>query len=297
MVAAPSTAATKKKIPDDGWRPLEDMPEDDVSILFIEGYGHASFMQEHFLKSGRIQGIIPFDSCQRFRVWVTDPESLSPEDTYPDAFGVERCIQEISSGKYHAIVVVDLAHRVDEFQGALGEHVQDFCQNGGVVAFPSSESSLVCMLQYLFGVTWNRSEYFQTTWSPCSENLQLVNYSFGKGNFSRRLIQDYSTKGNTLRGVPPHERCFGVSSTSTTQSLVPTMNGRSVPPEVSAEDYDVVMAMHEYGKGIIAYFGDVNAEDKTIQLVAAFVQSRAHPNCQSIALRGCQMMSSIRSEP
>jgi tetratricopeptide (TPR) repeat protein len=33
--------------------------------------------------------------------------------------------------------------------------------------------------------------------------------------------------------------------------------------------------MHDYGEGVIAYFGDVNAEDHTIELVAAFVESRS----------------------
>ena len=37
-------------------------------------------------------------------------------------------------------------------------------------------------------------------------------------------------------------------------------------------NYDVIVAMHEYGKGVVAYFGDVNAERETIWLVAAFVE-------------------------
>jgi hypothetical protein len=40
-------------------------------------------------------------------------------------------------------------------------------------------------------------------------------------------------------------------------------------------NYDVVVAVHDFGKGVIAYFGDVNAEDQTIALVAAFVESRS----------------------
>ena len=33
--------------------------------------------------------------------------------------------------------------------------------------------------------------------------------------------------------------------------------------------------MHDYGKGAIAYFGDVNGEDETLGLVAAFIESRS----------------------
>lgn len=264
---------TETTIPADGFKRLEDMP-DDLSILFIEGYCIASWMQEHFRSRGKINGIGPFDSCRCYRVWVTEPEFLG-DDPPPDAFGVDRCIEEISTGKYHAIVVVDLSNNIEDFGKKFSGHLQAFVENGGVVAFPSSESSLVHMLQDTFGVTWQRSGYYRTTWSPCQENEHLVKYSFGNGDFSTHVIKDYNVKGNTLLGVPPHERCFGVSSESRTNSLVPFMDGRDVSREEGSDDYDVIVAMHEHGKGVIAYFGDVNGEDETIQLVAAFVQSRA----------------------
>lgn len=43
------------------------------------------------------------------------------------------------------------------------------------------------------------------------------------------------------------------------------------------EDYDVVVAVHDFWEGAIAYFGDVNAEDQTIALVAAFYCSPKQP--------------------
>ena len=55
------------------------------------------------------------------------------------------------------------------------------------------------------------------------------------------------------------------------------MAGRDKSKQEGEDDYDVVFAVHDFGKGVIAYFGDVNAEDQTIALVAAFVESRA-PN-------------------
>ena len=121
---------------------------------------------------------------------------------------------------------------------------------------------------------WKRSDYYRTTWSPCEENQQKINYSFGNGNLSRRIIKPYSAKANTLRSVPIHERCFGVGEDSKTQSHVPFMNGLD-KSKVADDDYDIVVAMHEYGKGTIAYFGDVNAETETPWLVAAFIESRS----------------------
>jgi len=78
---------------------------------------------------------------------------------------------------------------------------------------------------------------------------------------------------NLAARVPKHERCFGVTENSKTQSMVPFMSGKDVSKESEDDNYDVIIAMHDYGKGVIAYFGDVNAEHQTIHLVDAFVTS------------------------
>jgi hypothetical protein len=53
------------------------------------------------------------------------------------------------------------------------------------------------------------------------------------------------------------------------------MSGRDVSEKDEDGNYDVVVAMHEHGKGAIVYLGDVNAEEQTIWLTAAFIESRA----------------------
>lgn len=239
-----------------------------------------SWMETSFVKGGKIQGIDPLDGAFKFRVWCgCEPSYIQDDDraVQPDAFGMDRCIQEIESGKYHAIVVMDYSNNemFEEFERDLGNHLVGFVREGGVVAFPSSESMLVGTLQRLFDVEWRRSDYYRTTWDLCTENQTNVHYSFGNGSFARRILGPYSAKGNTLRGVPPHERCFGVTKDSKTQSLVPLMTGRDVSKYDNDEDYDIIVAMHNFGKGAIAYFGDVNAEDATIRLVYAFIESRA----------------------
>jgi hypothetical protein len=260
---------------EDGWK-YDDMPE-DLHVLFIEGYCQAPWMQDTFLNCKEVAGMRPFSEYSTFRVWCTDPSNLGDGDTPPDAFGVERCQEEIKSGRYHAIVVVDYSNdgKLEEFENAFGELLCSFVDAGGVVAFPSSEGLLVSTLQKLFQVSWRISNYYRTTWGPCQENQAAINYSFGNGNFARRIVQEYSAKAVSLRGVPPKERCFGVTSQSRTQSLVPHMSGENVSEKSEDGDYDIVVAMHEYGKGVIAYFGDVNAENETLWLVSAFVESRA----------------------
>ena len=195
----------------------------------------------------------------------------------PDAFGVERCRQEIESGKYHAIVVVDYSNDdlYEQFEQDLGDLLREFVAAGGVCAFPSSEGLLVSTLQKLFDVTWRVSGYYRTTFGPCKENELAINYSFGNGDLSRAIIKDYSAKGVTLRGVPPHERCFGVTSESRTQSVVPDAAGKGVSGKSDDGEYDIIFAMNNYGKGTIAYFGDVHGENETLWLVSSFVESRA----------------------
>ena len=262
---------------DDGWKDLNDMP-DDLRILFLEGYCQVPWMETSFVRCPPIGGVTrPFRPSKIFRVWCSDPSYLGENEVKPDAYGVKRCQDEIRSGRYHAIVVLDYSNpeEREEFEDAFGDLLQQFVEAGGVVAFPSSEGMLVHTLEKYFGVEWQMADYYRTTWGPCMENEQNINYSFGNGNLSRRVIKNYSAKGTSLRGVPEKERCFGVTEDSRTQSLVPMMNGEDKSKSDDNGDYDVIVAMHDYGKGCVAYFGDVNAEQETIWLVAAFVESRA----------------------
>lgn len=272
---------------DDGRRPPESMPSDGVRILFIEGYCQVSWMETHIVNNLTGGGV------QTFRVWVTDPAFLSEDSPRPDAFGIEKCIEEIESGKYHAIVVVDCSNSemFEEFERSLAPHIQKFVQNGGAAAFPSSEGGLlVKTFESFFDTVWQRSGYYRTIWGPCEENMLNVNYCFGNGHLSRSVIQPYSAKTVSLRNVPPHERCFGVTPESRTQSMVPFFDGEDVSKPgdpasamASAEeldpDYDIAVAVHNYGQGCVAYIGDVNCEEQTVRLIEAFCVSRCpqHP--------------------
>jgi len=265
---------------DEGWKDLGDLP-DDLSVLFIEGYCQVSWMEDKFITCPPKGGIRPFSPsyCKSFRVWCSDPSYFNERSPHlPDAYGIKRCQHEIKSGKYHAIVVVDYSNREvqKEFEKDLGDLIRRFATAGGVVAFPSSEGNCVTSLAKLFDVQWKVASYYRTNWAPCLEdNEKNINYSFGNGNLSRRIITEYSAKGVSLNDVPPHERCFGVSENSETQSMSMMMTGQTVARKPGDDNYDVVVAMHQYGKGVIAYFGDVNAEDHTMWLVSAFVESRS----------------------
>ena len=225
-----------------------------INILFIEGLSAGSWYQNTFWNCQPIEGQKPFDGHFCFRVWCTVPYLNDDDEALPpDGFGMEKCVSEIESGKYHAIVVVDYSLYVMKFDQYLARPLQAFVEAGGVVAFPTTEVILLDSLMSFFDVEWEFNSYYRSTWSPCEENLETVRSTFCQGSLSDKILEPYSAKANTLV-TPTHERCYG-----------------------SAESNETAVAVHEYGEGAIAYFGDVNGEDPTLWLIAAFLESRA-PN-------------------
>jgi hypothetical protein len=69
-----------------------------------------------------------------------------------------------------------------------------------------------------------------------------------------------------LQGVAPDERVYGATSSSVTHSLVPMMAGEKVDKDMCA-----VAATH-YGQGAVVFFGDVNAEECTMDAVIAMAK-------------------------
>lgn len=144
---------------DDGWRDGHDMPSGDLRTLFIEGYCQVPWMETSFVRCPPLAGydVRPFSGSHKtFRVWCADPSHLGEGDARPDAFGVRRCQEEIESGRYHAIVVIDYScpDEVGDFEEAFGDLLRDFVAAGGVVAFPSSDGVLLSTLRKYFEVEW-----------------------------------------------------------------------------------------------------------------------------------------------
>ena len=154
---------------DDGWKDDNEIPL-DIHILFIEGYCQGPWMETSFVNCPPVMGDTrPFSCHSTFRVWCTDPSVLDDDNVQPDAFGVERPQDEIRSGKYHAIVVMDCSNMEmrSEFESAFGNLLQEFVAAGGVVAFPSSEFVLISTTEKYFDTDWKISNYYRTMWQPC----------------------------------------------------------------------------------------------------------------------------------
>ncbi|KAL1523060.1 hypothetical protein AB1Y20_018020 [Prymnesium parvum] len=237
-----------------GERKLAEPPEARVlRVLFLEGFFMADFMANTLAgerpslpgvadESARIRRA--WEGAQITRVrWVDAPRQEAA------------CRAEIDSGKYDAVVVVDLACEHAKFEAAFGASLAAFVRAGGRVAFPSSEGMMLQpTLRRLFGTAWEPSGYYRSSWCVAEENRAHVAATFGEGNLAA-----FSAKATSVRNVPPHERCFGVSR-----------------PAEGAADYDVCVATHQCaGGGWVGFFGDVNCEARTALLVAAFLLSSA----------------------
>ena len=257
---------------------------DGPQVLFIEGFGMADFMAGNLLGlPSEIPGVPASQEAKvGWRGMSIKRISCVVEMEMSD-LAAEVCRLELASGAYHAVVVVDLAQDHEFFEVELGGALQDFVRAGGAVAFPTSEGlQLVSTMARLFDTAWQGSGYYRTSWGAAEENRGHVRSTFGD-----RLAADaFSAKACSLCKVPPHERCFGVMDQSRTQSLVPFMAGRDVskgdePDSVTADgaamarDYDVCVATHRFGAGAVAFFGDINCEGRTSELVAAFVGGTA----------------------
>lgn len=194
---------------------------------------------------------------------------------------IDLCKERVSCGQFKAIVVVDLSDVGDPdsagqlFEDHVGPVLQTFVREGGVVAFPTCEGLMLQpTLNRLFQTGWEQGGYYRTTWEPCASGNPAAFF----GN--ELASESFSAKACSIRKVPPHERMFGTAPDSVTQSHVFCMSNQPVgqrdDPESVVEGVDggdraVSVAIHAYGAGSIAYFGDVNCEGSTAQLVAAYL--------------------------
>lgn len=273
-----------------------------VNILFIEGFSIvADLMTERLIgktnesstnsESHNSRSCWTFATITRAQCFSTDADL-----DIPDMDAISRCRDQLASGTFHAAVVVDLSSYHDLFCKELGPSLSAFTHAGGAVSFTTSEGLITCAtLNDIFGTAWKGSSYYRTSWGVAVENTGYVRHVFGKD------VCSFSAKACSLRNVPPHERCWGVTSTSVTQSIAPCLAGKDVSKahtddnQWAENDYDVFVAMHHHGAGWMMFTGDVNIDSETVTIVSNFIKSRtpSHPVC---ALASHHELSKLSNE-
>ena len=69
-----------------------------------------------------------------------------------------------------------------------------------------------------------------------------------------------------LSGVAPQDNLFGTTGDSVLISLVSGMAGQDI------EEGQCAIALGEFGGGSVSFFGDVNAEESTVQIMAVIAR-------------------------
>ena len=201
---------------------------------------------------------------------------------------LELCRRAISSGRFHALILSDLSddsRAIPAVERELGPTLQRFVQGGGAIAVTTCDAAMsLPMLQRLFGVAWTSGGSYRTSWGPSLENAAAVAATFP----GALATSSFSAKAHAVRNVPEHERLFGTTPASASQSHVPSLvqqrdamamaaESREVGRRVDAdavvgapEDYDVVVARHACGAGMLVLFCDVSMEPATVQLCLGF---------------------------
>jgi len=148
-------------------------------------------------------------------------------------------------------------------------HLLAWVSGGGTVLFHGERN--VTQAFGWFGKPWRFTNYLRT-----------VHHCFATGPESPHccrgwypevvgaVVHDVSVKACLLSDVPPHEILFGSGTGAVSQSMV--FAPQELDPGMCA------VAVGEYGAGYVGFFGDVNAEDSTQQIVATLALGpSSHP--------------------
>lgn len=192
-------------------------------------------------------------------------------------------VRALDSGDHSAAIVCDLSTEQGKFSALLGTALKRFVfERAGRVAFPTTEGLLLNpVLKALFDVPWTEAAYYRTTWAPRPDAAARLDETFPIRRFlpegTPASTLKYSAKACSYLDVPKEDRCYGVTEESEHESLA--MWGALTPsvgestaeePQGKSEKSHVSVAMRQYGAGKICYFGDVNCEQATADLVFAF---------------------------
>lgn len=267
----------------------------EKNILLLEGFCRLPWMEDQLVNSY-------LSSCHRLtRLPCYQRDSKTKERSF-DLASLKKLEKELASGKFHSIVVVDLVQDLDIFENKIGPILQGFVRGGvsskccavnilsswphitehkGTLAFPCSELPAVTAISKIFETKWIPGEYTRTDWVVYEENRLQVETIFGE-----TITMLEKQQCVALRNVPSSEKCYGLTPAERTKSPplslpaagATTIGGPAQTKGSEAEDFDVCVAIHEYGKGCIAYFGEVDCQAETIKLLTGFVTNRSQAN-------------------
>jgi len=103
-----------------------------------------------------------------------------------------------------------------------------------------------------------------THWA--SDWFQERYVNVGNDEESKKNRLNYNVHACMLKDVPPHETLYGSMDDDASHFVVPEMAG------VPIGSGSVAVAYGKYGQGTVSFFGDVNYEEQTLELMAVIAK-------------------------
>lgn len=148
---------------------------------------------------------------------------------------------------------------------AFRDSVLGFVKKGGRFLVQGERIEHCCgSFPEWFGLPWKSSSYFRTEYGR-NDNCWLSPYA-------TNLPSKLNVKACTIVGVESNDQVFQTTSESVRLTLIPSMSGG----ESLAHLEDCAFAAAKVEEGIVAYFGDVNAESPTIRAVLAILSMKVN---------------------
>ena len=181
----------------------------------------------------------------------------------------------LSTGRFAACVVLGVGSSGDKDDAddlftslSVRMDLVNFVRGGGTLLLQGE--GVVSELFGWFGKPeWYYSTYTRTAhtcWATADPAPHWAAnwYPYVEGG----CVSDYNVKAAMLSGVSPTDCLYGTADDARTYSMVPSMAARSLEPGLCS------IAFARCGAGCFGFFGDVNAEEDTQDIVTALVGQR-----------------------
>jgi len=155
--------------------------------------------------------------------------------------------------------------------------VISWCANGGRFIVQGERTRMMGNWPMWFDKQWKDSDYYRTDHKcfavSAAENDDMADVTAAHHHWCKwykdsdgAVVTTYNVKACMLENVDPTEVLFGTTDDSQSYSLVPHMSGHKI------EKGKTAVAFGKYGSGTVSFFGDVNHEHATIQIMTVIAR-------------------------
>lgn len=146
------------------------------------------------------------------------------------------------------------------------EKIVDWVERGGRFIVQGERAGMMGNWPEWFDKTWETSDYRRTTHECRAKSRDDVHWCKWYPGAKGAVTTDINVKAVMMRGVATEDILFGTTSSSVSHSNVPFMAGEGLEEGLAA------VAFGKFGEGSVSFFGDVNAETNTCDIMAVIAR-------------------------